>query len=79
MKTLTLAQPATYQIIVQAYLVHRWKGMLEGLIIEADPENEHTTFTGTARDQAVLHGWLRQIADLGLPILSVKLLETQTT
>jgi hypothetical protein len=34
-------------------------------------EDGDTLLTGTVIDQAALHGWLKKVRDLGMPLLSV--------
>jgi hypothetical protein len=38
-------------------------------------EDDVTALTGTIVDQAALHGLLTRIRDLGLPLLSLRMLE----
>jgi hypothetical protein len=49
----------------------------EGLIITLE-ENGDTLMTGSMIDQAALHGILKKIRDLGMPLLSVNAVETGT-
>jgi len=76
-KRLTLYRPATYQIKVPGELNELrsdWGGRLT-VTIECD-ENDLpiTTLTGVV-DQAALHGILRRLYSLGLPLISVKCFE----
>jgi hypothetical protein len=50
-------------------LDYQWADWFEGLTIETD--NGDTLLTGPVVDQAALHGLLRKVRDLGLPLLSV--------
>jgi hypothetical protein len=71
---LTLDCPATYQIEVQGYLDEGRSDWFEGMAIVPQVGAEGTSITrltGTVVDQAVLHGLLRKLYDLGLPLLSV--------
>jgi hypothetical protein len=75
---LTLDGPATYQIEVQGYLDERRSDWFDGLAIvpHVDAEGSSITrLTGTVVDQAALHGLLRKLYDLGLPLLSVNRIE----
>ena len=75
---LTLDCPATYQIVVQGYLEEHWSDWLDSMTIEAnvDPQGTSSTkLTGTVIDQAALHGILRKLYDLGMPLLLVKTIE----
>ena len=59
-----------YQIKIRGQLVPKWMDWFEGLTITLE-EDGNTLLTGTVIDQAALHGWLKKIRDLGIPLLSV--------
>jgi len=59
-----------YQITVKGHLDNRWANWFEGLTITRE-DNGETLLTGPVVDQAALHGLLRKVRDLGLPLLSV--------
>jgi hypothetical protein len=59
-----------YQITVKGHLDNRWANWFEGLAITRE-DNGETRLTGPVVDQAALHGLLRKVRDLGLPLLSV--------
>ena len=63
--------PRTYEIRLQGHLDASW---LEhwGEHFSVQQNETSTTLTGTVSDQAALHGLLRHIRDLGLPLLSVR-------
>ncbi len=71
---LTLYQPASYQIEVIGHLNVKKATWFEGLTLaneygeDGDPI---TIMTGEVLDQAMLHGLLIKIRDLGLPLLSI--------
>jgi len=72
---LTLDRPATYQIKVPGHLDERladWVGMIT-LTVESGG-SPVTTLTGLV-DQAALHGLLRRLYSLGLPLISVNWVE----
>jgi hypothetical protein len=74
---LTLDRPATYQIKVPGHLDESWSDWAEGMTITVESEGEDppvTTLTGTV-DQAALHGLLRRLYSLGLPLVSVNCVE----
>ena len=74
---LTLDQPATYQIQVPGELDESWSDWLAGMTMAVESEGEDppvTTLTGTV-DQAALHGLLRRLYSLGLPLISVNCIE----
>ena len=63
-------QPMVYEIRVKGHLSPQWVGWFEGLTITLE-ESGDTLLTGTVIDQAALHGWLKKVRDLGMPLLSV--------
>ena len=63
-------QTMVYQIRVQGHLAQQWTAWFEGLTITLE-ENGDTLLTGPVIDQAALHGLLKKIRDLGLPLLSL--------
>jgi hypothetical protein len=64
------AQPATYQIRIQGQLGPEWADWFDGLSITLE-EGGMTLLSGPVADQAALHGLLRTVRDLGMPLLSV--------
>lgn len=68
-------QPMIYQIRVVGHLQTHWSSWFEGLAV-SPAENGETLITGPVADQAVLHGLLRKVRDLGLPLLSVQCVES---
>ena len=70
---LTLDRPARYEIKVPGHLDETWSDWVEGMTITVERGVDGlpvTTLTGTV-DQAALHGLLRRLYALGLPLLSV--------
>ena len=63
-------RPMVYHIRIKGQLGPRWSEWFEGLEITPD-DNGNTLLTGPVIDQAALHGLLRRVRDLGLPLLSV--------
>lgn len=63
-------QPAVYQFRVKAQLDGLWQDWFEGLRLTSEA-NGDTLLTGPVSDQAALHGLLRKVRDLRLPLLSV--------
>ncbi|MGI8827623.1 MAG: hypothetical protein ACR2JC_18730 [Chloroflexota bacterium] len=61
---------ALYQIRIKGHLDDRWAGRFEGLTLTRE-DTGVTLLTGPVADQAALHGLLRNIRDLGMPLLSV--------
>jgi len=64
-----------YEIRIRGHLDDRWADWFGGLTITLE-ENGDTLLTGPVADQAALHGLLRRVRDLGVPLLSVMRLET---
>ena len=67
-------QPAVYQIRVKGHLGHEWTDWFEGLTITLE-DNGDTLLTGPVIDQAALHGLLKKVRDLGMPLVSVRPVE----
>ena len=63
-------QPMVYQIRLQGHLGSEWTDWFEGLTITQE-DNSETLLTGSVVDQAALHGLLRKVRDLGMPLISV--------
>lgn len=59
-----------YEIHLKGHLDARWADWFEGLTITA-LDNGETLITGSVADQAALHGLLKKVRDLSLPLLSV--------
>jgi hypothetical protein len=64
------AQPVVYQIRLHGQLDPKWEDWFGGLIITLEDCDE-TLLTGPVVDQAALHGLLKKVRDLGLPLISV--------
>jgi len=67
--------PGIYEIRLKGHLHQRWADWFYGLQITLQ-DNGDTLLTGPVDDQAALHGVLKRIRDLGLPLLSVIRAET---
>jgi hypothetical protein len=65
---------AIYQIRVAGHLAHHWAGWFEGLDMTLE-DSGNTLLTGPVVDQAALHGVLKKVRDLGIPLLSVVCIE----
>jgi hypothetical protein len=59
-----------YEIRVAGHLSSQWADWFEGLTISLE-ETGNTLLSGPVADQAALHGLLKKVRDLGLPLLSV--------
>jgi hypothetical protein len=63
-------QPTTYQVRIKGHLGPEWADWFGGLAITLE-NNGDTLLTGLVVDQAALHGLLRRVRDLGMPLVSV--------
>jgi hypothetical protein len=70
-----------YEIRIQGRLQPEWSAWFDGLTIisnEQATRSGETLLVGPVADQAALHGLLAKIRDLGLPLLSLTLVEPIT-
>ncbi len=67
------SQPMAYQIRITGQLDARWADWFEGLTITLDGGD--TLISGPIIDQAALHGLLKRVRDLGMPLVSVSPVE----
>lgn len=69
-----LDQPASdtefYEIRIKGHLDSQWTDWFDGLSITLE-KNGDTLLSGPVADQAALHGLLKKVRDLGIPLLSV--------
>lgn len=63
-------QLMVYQIRVKGHLGRQWTDWFGSVTITLE-DNGNTLLTGPVVDQAALHGMLRKVRDLGLPLVSV--------
>lgn len=64
------SQPMVYQIRIKGHLGSGWTDWFGGLSITLQ-DNGDTLLSGSVVDQAALHGLLRKVRDLGVPLISV--------
>ncbi|HEY2043609.1 MAG TPA: hypothetical protein VGH11_13100 [Jatrophihabitans sp.] len=78
-RNLRVTDPERYEIRVTGHLARRWAAFFDGMTLT--PQDDGTTVIhGPVADQSALHGLLRKLSDLGLPLVSVKPTEeTQPT
>ena len=69
------ARHLRYEIRVQGRLDPRWSAWFDGLEVTSDGDGT-TTIHGPVVDQAALHGVLRTLRDVGLPVVSVVQVDT---
>ena len=62
-------QMMVYQIRIRGHLGPKWTNWFGGMTITLE-DNGDTVFTGPVVDQAALHGLLRKVRDLGMPLIS---------
>jgi hypothetical protein len=74
MRHKTIITPTTntkvYEIRLKGHLEPRWVKWFDDLAITLE-DNGDTLLCGPVADQAALHGLLKKVRDVGLPLLSV--------
>ncbi|HSK66300.1 MAG TPA: hypothetical protein VK888_05180, partial [Anaerolineales bacterium] len=69
--------PPLYEIRIAGHLSPQWADWFECMTITL--ENGDTLLSGPVADQAALHGLLKKIRDLGMPLLSVNQVQFDET
>jgi hypothetical protein len=59
-----------YEIRLKGHLGPRWAARFDGMTLTTQADGT-TLLEGPVADQAALHGLLRTLRDLGIPLLSV--------
>jgi hypothetical protein len=67
-------QPTIYQIRLKSHLSPDWTDWFDGLTVTLEEDGD-TLLSGPVVDQAALHGLLKKVRDLGLPLISVNCIE----
>jgi hypothetical protein len=70
-QTTRLPDPERYEIRVTGHLAPRWASVFDGMTLTQQDDGT-TVIHGPVADQSALHGLLRKLSDLGLPLVSVK-------
>jgi hypothetical protein len=65
-----------YQIRIQGHLDAQWSDWFDRMSITLTDDGD-TLLTGPVIDQAALHGLLRRVRDLGIPLLAVNCIQIQ--
>ncbi len=63
-------EPALYEIRLKGHLAAGWAAWFGDLTLTLEDDGT-TLLTGSVVDQAALHGLLRKVRDLGMPLISV--------
>jgi hypothetical protein len=71
-------QAPSYEIRLKGHLDSQWTDWFGGLTITIE-EDGTTLLTGPVIDQAALHGLLKKVRDLGMPLVSVSPVEPGQT
>lgn len=64
-------KPRVYQIRIKGHLSAQWSDWFGGLTVTLEANGE-TLLCGPVADQAELHGLLRKVRDLGMPLIAVE-------
>ncbi len=64
----------TYHIRIEGHLDDQWSDWFDGLFITLE-EDGKTLLSGPVEDQSALHGLLKKVRDLGMPLISVNPVE----
>jgi hypothetical protein len=67
---LDMGQSDIYQIRIKGHLGSQWSDWFDGLTIKLE-EDGNTLLSGPVVDDAALHGLLKRVRDLGMPLISV--------
>ena len=66
------SRPMVYEIRIKGHLGQQWRDWFMGLNILLE-EDGNTVLAGAVVDQSALHGILKKVRDLGMPLVSVNL------
>jgi hypothetical protein len=68
------SQPMVYEIKIEGHLDSEWTAWFGGMTLALE-DNGDTLITGPVIDQAALHGLLKKVRDLGMPLVLVRRVE----
>jgi len=71
-------QPPVYTFKIKGHLGQQWLNWFDGLTVMLE-EDGNTLLSGPVVDQSALHGILKKIRDLGMPLLSVNSTDSTQT
>lgn len=71
-------QPMVYEFKIKGHLGSQWAAWFGDLTISLT-DNGETLLTGLVVDQAALHGLLKKVRDLGMPLISVNRVKSDQT
>lgn len=63
-------QTSVFQIRIKGHLGYQWTDWFDGMAITLEDEG-NTLLTGPVTDQATLHGLIKKVRDLGMPLISI--------
>jgi len=63
-------QSSVFQIRIKGHLGEQWTDWFDGMNITREEDGD-TLLTGPVEDQSTLHGLLKKIRDLGMPLVSI--------
>jgi hypothetical protein len=64
-----------FEIRFGGHLDERWTAWFDGMTVSRETDGT-TAITGDVADQAALHGLLQRVRDLGLPLISVRRIDS---
>lgn len=70
------SRPTVYEIRIRGHLGQQWRDWFMGLTIQLE-EDGNTLLAGPVVDQAALHGILKKVRDLGMPLLAVNVVGSE--
>ena len=73
---MTESNNTTYQIKLKGHLNQSWADWFDEMTFIHESDGT-TTLTGEIIDQSALHGLLKKIRDLGLPLISVNQIDSK--